>query len=74
MITVVLLRMLTINSYCGYMRYFRCSRILNEQFKESPLRQYFWISKDYGKAGIKGDDGIKGRFMFDDLDLMHDFL
>ena len=63
-----------INSYCGYMKHFRSFRILDEQFKESPLRQYFWFSKDYGKAGIIGDNGINGRFMFDDMDLMHDFL
>ena len=63
-----------INSYCGYMKHFRCFRILDRQFRESPLRKYFGFTKDYGKAFIPGDDGIKGRFMFDDLDLMNDFL
>lgn len=63
-----------INSYCGYMKHFHCFRILDRQFRESPLRKYFGFTKDYGKTFIPGDDGIEGRFMFDDLDLMNDFL
>ena len=42
-----------INSYCGYLSHFKAYRILDRQFRHSPLSQYFHFSKGYRKAGIR---------------------
>lgn len=47
-------RMLSVlNSYCGYLAHFKAYRILDGQFRDSPLRRYFDFTADYGKAVLK---------------------
>ena len=43
-----------INSYCGHLSHFRAYRLLDKQFRESPLKKYFRFVAGYEKAKLRG--------------------
>ena len=42
-----------LNSYLGLMNHYKCFRILNESFSDSPLHDIFDFTKGYQKAILK---------------------
>lgn len=42
-----------INSYCGHFSKFKAWKMLNKQFKDSPLCKYFRFNTNYSKATLK---------------------
>lgn len=43
-----------INSYCGHLGQFKAYKILDKQFRKSPLKKFFHFVSGYGKAKLKG--------------------
>lgn len=42
-----------VNSYCGHLRQFDSYKILDRQFRQSPLKKYFRFAPGYRKAKLK---------------------
>ncbi len=42
-----------INSYCGHLSHFKAYRLLDKQFRRSPLKKYFRFTPGYRKAKLK---------------------
>ena len=42
-----------INSYCGHLSHFKAYRLLDKQFRRSPLKKYFRFAPGYRKAKLK---------------------
>lgn len=45
----------TINSYCGYLKKFKCWKIMNKTFEREMIREYFHFLPNYRKAVVFKD-------------------
>ncbi len=43
----------TLNSYCGHFSKFKAWKMLDRQFRNSPLLKYFYFNENYSKATLK---------------------